>query len=142
MIYLHDSCIRYHGQLKSSNILIDSRWSCRLADYGLRRFREGEKPLYTPDEQDYYYRKPAQRYYLKSIWHIVPGSKILYIIIGQNPLQIYQLSHITISMWSVAGSLPSFYPYLWSLASGQPFSAKCGTVYLRLLQFYTLLLLF
>ena len=34
-IYLHDSEIRSHGRLKSSNCVVDSRWVLKLTDYGL-----------------------------------------------------------------------------------------------------------
>ena len=42
MAYLHSSSIQYHGRLKSSNILLDSRWTCKVGDFGLREFRAGE----------------------------------------------------------------------------------------------------
>ncbi|KAK2144110.1 hypothetical protein LSH36_785g03085 [Paralvinella palmiformis] len=57
--YLHESSLRVHGQLKSSNVVVDNRWTCKLTDYGLTRFREGEEPdpeqseyaRYTPNDQ-------------------------------------------------------------------------------------------
>ncbi|KAL5018500.1 hypothetical protein ScPMuIL_004222 [Solemya velum] len=41
MIYLHDSELKSHGRLKSSNCVVDSRWVLKLTDYGLQEFLEG-----------------------------------------------------------------------------------------------------
>ena len=54
MAYLHLSPIEYHGNLKSSNILIDNRWTCKISDFGLRNFRAGEGGP-TRGEPAYYY---------------------------------------------------------------------------------------
>jgi len=40
MLYLHDSPLRYHGNLKSSNCLVDSRWVLKLTDFGLQEFKK------------------------------------------------------------------------------------------------------
>ena len=39
MIYLHESVIKFHGSLTTSNCLVDSRWVVKLADFGLREFK-------------------------------------------------------------------------------------------------------
>jgi serine/threonine protein kinase len=39
MIYLHETDIVYHGNLKPSNCLVDSRWVLQIADFGLRNFK-------------------------------------------------------------------------------------------------------
>jgi serine/threonine protein kinase len=42
MSYLHDSPVRVHGNLKTSNCLVDSRWVVKLADFGLHQFKQGD----------------------------------------------------------------------------------------------------
>ncbi len=39
MNYLHNSYIGSHGNLKSSNCVVDSRFVLKIADYGLASFR-------------------------------------------------------------------------------------------------------
>lgn len=39
LIYLHDSEIISHGNLNSSNCLVDSRWVCQITDFGLHEFK-------------------------------------------------------------------------------------------------------
>ena len=41
MIYLHDSPIVSHGNLKSSNCLVDCRWTIKLSDFGLCELKSG-----------------------------------------------------------------------------------------------------
>ena len=39
---LHKTSVSCHGDLKSTNVLIDSYWICKVADYGLHSFRENK----------------------------------------------------------------------------------------------------
>lgn len=41
LIFIHDSEIVSHGNLRSSNCLVDSRWCVKLSDFGLSEFKSG-----------------------------------------------------------------------------------------------------
>ncbi|XP_021373989.1 atrial natriuretic peptide receptor 1-like [Mizuhopecten yessoensis] len=43
MIFIHHSIIQCHGRLKSTNVLVDSHWVCKVADMAMPVFREGER---------------------------------------------------------------------------------------------------
>ncbi|KAI8512208.1 hypothetical protein Bbelb_088470 [Branchiostoma belcheri] len=43
MIYLHSSELKSHGNLKSSNCVVDSRWVVKVTDFGLQEFKAGSK---------------------------------------------------------------------------------------------------
>ncbi|XP_023651832.1 atrial natriuretic peptide receptor 2 isoform X2 [Paramormyrops kingsleyae] len=70
MNYLHNSYIGVHGNLKSSNCVVDSRFVLKITDYGLASFRsccENEDPhilyakkLWTAPELLIYDRHPPQ----------------------------------------------------------------------------------
>lgn len=40
MSFLHESPLCSHGRLKSSNCLVDGRWTLKISDYGLTKLRK------------------------------------------------------------------------------------------------------
>ncbi|XP_050711339.1 atrial natriuretic peptide receptor 1-like isoform X2 [Eriocheir sinensis] len=55
MAFLHSSELRTHGNLKSSNCVVDSRFVLKLTDFGLHSLREREGQ--SPDHHVYWKRK-------------------------------------------------------------------------------------
>ncbi|KAK3591718.1 hypothetical protein CHS0354_019483 [Potamilus streckersoni] len=53
MIFIHDSELHYHGNLKSSNCVVNSRWSLQITDFGLLEVRAG---TYKQEDEHAYYR--------------------------------------------------------------------------------------
>jgi len=53
MFYLQSTDIKSHGDLKSPNCLVDSRWVLKIADYGLPTFKDKQAKTY-PSEHAYY----------------------------------------------------------------------------------------
>eukprot|EP00794_Sanderia_malayensis_P009846 gene9846-10856_t len=54
MVEIHDA-IGPMGNLTSHNVLIDRRWTCRIADYGLEKFKENQTAgKYTLTEEEKY----------------------------------------------------------------------------------------
>lgn len=57
MHFLQNSPVQLHGNLKSSNVLIDSHWTCKLTDHGLFLFKEGQEIDVEAGEDSKYYGK-------------------------------------------------------------------------------------
>nr|XP_022903996.1 guanylate cyclase 32E-like [Onthophagus taurus] len=92
LIYLHDSEIISHGNLRSSNCLIDSRWVLQITDFGLHEFKAGEDypDLPLKEERRNLYKAPEL---LRNPDHHPRGTQkgdvysfglVLYEIIGRN----------------------------------------------------------
>ncbi|PIK54965.1 membrane guanylyl cyclase, partial [Apostichopus japonicus] len=61
MHYIHSSMIRSHGNLKSSNCVVDNRFVLKVTDFGLNTVRQPDHPLDKETEDSY-------RYYHKRLW--------------------------------------------------------------------------
>lgn len=53
MVYLHQSDVGSHGDLKSSNCLVDSRWVVKISDFGLNKFKSGQEIPYHGEHAHY-----------------------------------------------------------------------------------------
>ncbi|XP_052269891.1 guanylate cyclase 32E-like [Dreissena polymorpha] len=53
MTFIHDSEIHYHGNLKTSNCLVDAHWVLMVTDFGIHRLGDGRASS-SPDPQNYY----------------------------------------------------------------------------------------
>ena len=51
MAFLHGSAIHCHGNLKSTNCVVDSRFVLKITDYGLHSFRS--TPSSEESDRDY-----------------------------------------------------------------------------------------
>lgn len=63
MCYLHNSELRSHGGLKSSNCVVDSRFVLKIADFGLRSLRNNHTNESNSGSDSYAYWKGVYKYY-------------------------------------------------------------------------------
>ena len=45
MKYLHNTAVRFHGNLTSSRCVIDSHWVVKITDWGLHAFKTGQEKV-------------------------------------------------------------------------------------------------
>jgi hypothetical protein len=54
MIYIHNSEIKSHGNLKSSTCYVDSRWVLKISGFGLNKFKYVPPTEYQVRDHAYY----------------------------------------------------------------------------------------
>ncbi|OPL20323.1 natriuretic 1-like peptide receptor, partial [Mytilus galloprovincialis] len=57
MHFLHLSEIQSHGRLKSSNCLVDNRWTCKISGFGLPSLRYNGPRKKLPDDDEFTEKK-------------------------------------------------------------------------------------
>lgn len=73
MQHIHNSQIGSHGNLKSSNCVVDSRFICKITDFGLPTLRSNNNKDSSPGvERDYTYFRSMNtvKYYFLSVNYI------------------------------------------------------------------------
>ncbi|XP_053205450.1 atrial natriuretic peptide receptor 1-like [Panonychus citri] len=58
MIYLHGSPIQFHGNLNSSNCLINERFTVKITDYGIREFRKQIDRMEDFNPRKFFWKAP------------------------------------------------------------------------------------
>jgi hypothetical protein len=95
---LHASDIRYHGNLTSSNCLVDRMWCCRVADYGLRQLRADEKKfLENYSTSDY---KGNRDFNLKDSLDQFTNLRVITFDTFNNQVSIIESRSTPASLWS------------------------------------------
>ncbi|KAK3101573.1 hypothetical protein FSP39_004555 [Pinctada imbricata] len=56
--FIHKSSVHYHGNLKSSNCVVDSRWTCKLADFGVPSIRDMDKVNMEENQEKLFWTAP------------------------------------------------------------------------------------
>jgi len=65
MAYLHNSDVKSHGNLKSSNCVVDGRFVLKITDFGLHCLRDTDEHI-ERDSYAYYRSKHSRRFH----WHM------------------------------------------------------------------------
>ncbi|XP_071951997.1 speract receptor-like [Antedon mediterranea] len=71
MIYLHSSAINSHGNLKSSNCVVDNRWVLSITDYGLHELKKGQDNV---DDDDLYIK--SKNLFWRAPEHLKEGESM------------------------------------------------------------------
>lgn len=139
MIYLHDSPVKYHGKLKTSNCLVDSRWVVKLSDFGLREFKkdseeEEEDGNFTPKLEGVH----SIKFYIKFFFLLTKNLLTFFFVTAclyKSP-EILRLENLNgeEELGSQKGDVYSFSIILHELHSRQGPFGNCGLTHAQILQ--------
>jgi len=115
---LHNSPVQVHGRLKSSNCLIDSRWVCKIGDWGLSELRSPSDRLKPQEEHEKYNGR---------LRDVCQNQKTIFIL-ASNSVKIFQKRSIWLkilnrhfsTVFSVNAKSSSLSTLLWSAATLSP----------------------
>ncbi|KAM7281945.1 guanylate cyclase 32E [Ixodes scapularis] len=129
MVFLHECPLRSHGDLRSSNCLVDSRWVLKVADFGMSELKVGAEPPHGSSDleaqcQRLLWRAPELlRDALAPLWGTQKGDVysfgiILFEVLGrQGPYgrtSLLPSEMVRRVMWPEKQAVP-FRPQLWDL---------------------------
>ncbi|KAJ8299585.1 hypothetical protein KUTeg_023645, partial [Tegillarca granosa] len=98
--FIHKSSVHFHGNLKSSNCVVDSRWTCKLTDFGVPRIRAMDKTSLT-------YNEDTLEKLLWTAPEILRGEKI----VDRQKADIFSLGIILKEIFTRSGPYTE-YPFL------------------------------
>lgn len=75
MAFLHSTEISSHGNLKSSNCVVDSRFVLKITDFGLHELRTPSGEAADPESYQYWRSKKVDRFLL---WFLIKIFYFLY----------------------------------------------------------------
>lgn len=84
MHYLHSTDIRSHGNLKSSNCVVDSRFVLKIADFGLHSLRKANNDEDSEYSDSYAHWRSKKKLFLLSI---CSKTRFTYLSIHCHPIR-------------------------------------------------------
>lgn len=112
MAFLHNSVIVSHGNLKSSNCVVDSRFVLKITDYGLQSLRTSSFP---EDTHAYYARTTHTHFQCCSTCMVHSQSA------GKRE-DLLCVNHLAGKLWAAPELLRSEYPPLCGTQKGDVYS--------------------
>lgn len=91
MAFIHDSVIETHGKLRSSNVYVDSRWMCKVGDFPMPNFCDGEKTRDDEKNSESFSKSfSISRLHLEK--NVLFGINDMFIYIQEKNIKIFTLN--------------------------------------------------